>query len=431
MKVALLGSGGRECALAWKISQSSLLEKLYILPGNAGTINYGENINIKVTDFKSIENFVKKEKIDVLVVGPEVPLVEGIVDFLYKKIQKKDLLIIGPNKQASALEGSKDFAKAFMQKNNIPTANYKSFNKDNIKEGFSFLDSLTPPYVLKADGLAAGKGVLIIDDLKQAKKELSLMIKNKKFGKASNKVVIEEFLKGTEISVFVLTDGESYKILPHAKDYKRIFEKDKGPNTGGMGAISPVPFCDRFFLDKVENVIIKPTIKGLKDIGIKYQGFIFFGLIVVGKEPYVIEYNVRLGDPETEVILPRIKSDILDLFLGIKNNTFSEKDVFINNESAATIMLVSDGYPDKYEKNKVIKNLDLIKDSLVFHAGTKVKNQDVLSNGGRVIAVTSKGKDLETALRKAYFDAGQIDFENKFFRKDIGQDIIKNKSIDS
>ena len=431
MKVALLGSGGRECALAWKISQSSLLEKLYILPGNAGTVKYGENINIKVTDFKSIENFVKKEKIDILVVGPEVPLVEGIVDFLYKKIQKKDLLIIGPNKQASALEGSKDFAKAFMKKNNIPTANYKSFNKDNIKEGYSFLDSLKPPYVLKADGLAAGKGVLIIDDLEQAKKELSLMIKNKKFGKASNKVVVEEFLEGTEISVFVLTDGESYKILPHAKDYKRIFEKDKGPNTGGMGAVSPVPFCDRFFLDKVENVIIKPTIKGLKDIGIKYQGFIFFGLIVVGKDPYVIEYNVRLGDPETEVILPRIKSDILDLFLGIKNNTFSEKDIFINNESAATIMLVSDGYPDKYEKNKVIKNLDLIKDSLVFHAATKLKNQDVLSNGGRVVAVTSKGKDLETALRKVYFDAGQIDFENKFFRKDIGQDVIKNKSTDS
>tara|TARA_Y100000739_G_C20596492_1_gene460561 strand:+ start:317 stop:1612 length:1296 start_codon:yes stop_codon:yes gene_type:complete len=431
MKVALLGSGGRECALAWKISQSSLLEKLYILPGNPGTVKYGENINIKVTDFKSIENFVKKEKIDVLVVGPELPLVEGIVDFLYKKIQKKDLLIIGPNKEAASLEGSKDFAKAFMKKNNIPTANYKSFNKDNIKEGYSFLDSLKPPYVLKADGLAAGKGVLIIDDLEQAKKELSLMIKNKKFGNASNKVVVEEFLEGTEISVFVLTDGESYEILPHAKDYKRVFEKDKGPNTGGMGAVSPVPFCDRFFLDKVENVIIKPTIKGLKDTGIKYQGFIFFGLIVVGKDPYVIEYNVRLGDPETEVILPRIKSDILDLFLGIKNNTFSEKDIFINNESAATIMLVSDGYPDKYEKNKVIKNLDLIKNSLVFHAATKVKNQDILSNGGRVMAVTSKGKDLETALRKVYFDAEQIDFENKFFRKDIGKDVIKNKSIDS
>ena len=430
MKVALLGSGGRECALAWKISQSSLLEKLYILPGNAGTSNYGENINIKVTDFKLIESFVKKEKIDVLVVGPEVPLVEGIVDFLYKRIQKKDLLIIGPNKKASALEGSKDFAKEFMQKNNIPTANYKSFNKNNIKEGYSFLDSLKPPYVLKADGLAAGKGVLIIDDLEQAKKELSLMIKNKKFGNASNKVVIEEFLEGTEISVFVLTDGENYKILPHAKDYKRIFDKDKGPNTGGMGAVSPVPFCDRFFLDKVENVIIKPTIKGLKDIDIEYQGFIFFGLIVVGKEPYVIEYNVRLGDPETEVILPRIKSDILDLFLGIKNNTFSEKDIFINNESAATVMLVSDGYPHKYEKSKVIKNLDLIKNSLVFHAATKAKNQDILSDGGRVMAVTSKGKDLETALRKVYFDVEQIDFENKFFRKDIGQDVIK-KSIDS
>ena len=430
MKVALLGSGGRECALAWKISQSSLLEKLYILPGNAGTANYGENINIKVTDFKLIESFVKKEKIDVLVVGPEGPLVEGIVDFLYERIQKKDLLIIGPNKKASALEGSKDFAKEFMQKNNIPTANYKSFNKKNIKEGYSFLDSLKPPYVLKADGLAAGKGVLIIDDLEQAKKELSLMIKNKKFGNASNKVVIEEFLEGTEISVFVLTDGENYKILPHAKDYKRIFEKDKGPNTGGMGAVSPVPFCDRFFLDKVENVIIKPTIKGLKDIEIKYQGFIFFGLIVVGKDPYVIEYNVRLGDPETEVILPRIKSDILDLFLGIKNNTFSEKDIFINNESAATVMLVSDGYPHKYEKDKVIKNLDLIKNSFVFHAATKAKNQDILSDGGRVLAVTSKGKDLETALRKVYFDVEKIDFENKFFRKDIGQDVIK-KSIDS
>ncbi len=430
MKVALLGSGGRECALAWKISQSSLLEKLYILPGNAGTANYGENINIKVTDFKLIESFVKKEKIDVLVVGPEGPLVEGIVDFLYERIQKKDLLIIGPNKKASALEGSKDFAKEFMQKNNIPTANYKSFNKKNIKEGYSFLDSLKPPYVLKADGLAAGKGVLIIDDLEQAKKELSLMIKNKKFGNASNKVVIEEFLEGTEISVFVLTDGENYKILPHAKDYKRIFEKDKGPNTGGMGAVSPVPFCDRFFLDKVENFIIKPTIKGLKDIEIKYQGFIFFGLIVVGKDPYVIEYNVRLGDPETEVILPRIKSDILDLFLGIKNNTFSEKDIFINNESAATVMLVSDGYPHKYEKDKVIKNLDLIKNSFVFHAATKAKNQDILSDGGRVLAVTSKGKDLETALRKVYFDVEKIDFENKFFRKDIGQDVIK-KSIDS
>ncbi len=430
MKVALLGSGGRECALAWKISKSSLLNKLYILPGNAGTTIYGENINIKVNDYKSIKKFIEKNNIDVLIVGPETPLVDGVVDFLYNNIKNKDFLIIGPNKKGAALEGSKDFAKDFMVKNNIPTARHKTFDSNNIQEGYKFLEELHPPYVLKADGLAAGKGVLIIDDLGEAKKELTLMIKDNKFGNSSKKVVIEEFLNGTEISIFILTDGENYKILPHAKDYKRIFDQDKGPNTGGMGAVSPVPFCDRFFLDKVENVIIKPTIKGLREMGIKYQGFIFFGLMVVGKEPYVIEYNVRLGDPETEVIIPRIKSDILDLFVGVKNETLSEKDIFINEESAATVMLVSKGYPGTYEKEKVITNLDLVKDSFVFHAATKIKKGKFLTNGGRVMSITSTGKDLNSALNKAYVNANLIEFDNKFFRKDIGKDMFCYKVTD-
>ncbi len=423
MKILLLGSGGREHAFAWKITQSSSCNKLFIAPGNAGTAQLGTNVDIAVNDFEALKKFALNEEIKMLVVGPEDPLVNGIFDFFKADESLKHITVIGPSKDGARLEGSKEFAKAFMQKYNIPTAAYRSFNKDNLEEGYAFLENLNPPYVLKADGLAAGKGVLILDNLEEAKRELKAMIADAKFGKASSKVVVEEFLSGIELSVFVLTDGNSYKILPSAKDYKRIGEGDTGLNTGGMGAISPVPFADRFFMEKVETEIIKPTIHGLKEEGIVYQGFIFIGLIVEGKEAKVIEYNVRMGDPETEVVVPRIKSDLVHLFKGIGDGTFSEKDLHINEDTATTVILVSGGYPEKYEKGKVITGLEDMKNSIAFHAGTKSSKDAILTNGGRVLAITSFGKGIENALSKSFTNAEKISYEGKYYRKDIGFDL--------
>ena len=423
MNVLILGSGGREHAFAWKVSQSSLCKKLLVAPGNAGTNELGTNVEIGVNDFESIKKLALEEDIDMLIVGPEDPLVNGIFDFFNGDESLKHITVIGPSKQGAKLEGSKEFAKEFMQRHDIPTAKYQAFTKDNLEEGYAFLESLNTPYVLKADGLAAGKGVLILEDLKEAKKQLKAMVADAKFGKASSTVVVEEFLSGIELSVFVLTDGTSYKILPSAKDYKRIGEGDTGLNTGGMGAISPVPFADRFFIEKVETEIIKPTIHGLKEEGIVYHGFIFIGLIVSGNDVKVIEYNVRMGDPETEVVIPRIKSDLLHLFQGIGDGTFSEKDLHIDEDTAATVMLVSGGYPEKYEKGKVIAGLDDVEGSIVFHAGTKQEEDAVLTNGGRVLAVTSFGKNIEDALNKSFVNAEKINFEGKYYRKDIGFDL--------
>ena len=423
MNVLILGSGGREHAFAWKVSQSSLCKKLLVAPGNAGTNELGTNVEIGVNDFESIKKLALEEDIDMLIVGPEDPLVNGIFDFFNGDESLKQITVIGPSKQGAKLEGSKEFAKEFMQRHDIPTAKYQAFTKDNLEEGYAFLESLNTPYVLKADGLAAGKGVLILEDLKEAKKQLKAMVADAKFGKASSTVVVEEFLSGIELSVFVLTDGTSYKILPSAKDYKRIGEGDTGLNTGGMGAISPVPFADRFFIEKVETEIIKPTIHGLKEEGIVYHGFIFIGLIVSGNDVKVIEYNVRMGDPETEVVIPRIKSDLLHLFQGIGDGTFSEKDLHIDEDTAATVMLVSGGYPEKYEKRKVIAGLDDVEGSIVFHAGTKQEEDAVLTNGGRVLAVTSFGKNIEDALNKSFVNAEKINFEGKYYRKDIGFDL--------
>lgn len=425
MRVLILGSGGREHAFGWKISESTLLEKLFFAPGNAGTKNVGENVNIFVDDFKAIKKFVLENKINMVFVGPEDPLVKGIHDFF---LADKDLVkipVIGPKKDGARLEGSKDFAKEFMKKYNIPTAKYQSFTKETLKEGEAFLETLKAPYVLKADGLAAGKGVLILSDLKEAKKELKLMLADQKFGEASNKVVIEEFLKGIECSAFVMTDGISYKILPEAKDYKRIGEKDTGLNTGGMGAVSPVPFADKVFVDRIENQIVIPTIKGLREEKIDYRGFIFIGLMNVGGEPFVIEYNCRMGDPETEAVLPRIKSDMLDLFEGIASQTLSERDLEVDERTTATIMLVSGGYPDEYEKGKSITGLDGLENNLIFHAGTTEKGGKVVTNGGRVIAVTSYGKDIEQALERSLHGAETIQFDKKYYRKDIGMDLLK------
>ena len=423
MNVLILGSGGREHAFAWKVSQSSLCKKLLVAPGNAGTNELGTNVEIGVNDFESIKKLALEEDIDMLIVGPEDPLVNGIFDFFNGDESLKHITVIGPSKQGAKLEGSKEFAKEFMQRHDIPTAKYQAFTKDNLEEGYAFLESLNAPYVLKADGLAAGKGVLILENLEEAKKQLKAMVADAKFGKASSTVVVEEFLSGIELSVFVLTDGTSYKILPSAKDYKRIGEGDTGLNTGGMGAISPVPFADRFFIEKVETEIIKPTIHGLKEEGIVYHGFIFIGLIVSGNDVKVIEYNVRMGDPETEVVIPRIKSDLLHLFQGIGDGTFSEKDLHIDEDTAATVMLVSGGYPEKYEKGKVIAGLDDVEGSIVFHAGTKQEEDPVLTNGGRVLAVTSFGKNIEDALNKSFVNAEKINFEGKYYRKDIGFDL--------
>ena len=422
MNILILGSGGREHAFAWKIAQSSSCNKLIIAPGNAGTNQLGTNIDININDFDAVKNLVLSNEIDMVLVGPEAPLVNGIYDFFNQDEKLSSISLIGPSAKGARLEGSKDFAKEFMQRHNIPTAKHKTFTKQNINEGYEFIDSLTSPYVLKADGLAAGKGVMIIENVNEAKKELKSMIIDKKFGEASSKVVVEEFLKGIELSVFIITDGTSYKILPSAKDYKRIGEGDTGLNTGGMGAVSPVPFADRFYIEKVEREIIKPTINGLKKDNIKYKGFIFFGLINVNGQPKVIEYNVRMGDPETEAVIPRIKSDLLNLFKGIDDGTFSEKDLHIVDDITATIMLVSAGYPNDYKKGKIINGLEDITDSLLFHSGT-IGDSNIKTNGGRVIAITAYGNTLEEAKETAYKDAEKIYFEGKQYRRDIGFDL--------
>lgn len=423
MNILLLGSGGREHAIAWKIAQSSQLENLFIAPGNAGTKELGKNLDLNPLNFDEVKKAVLNNQIEMVVVGPEAPLVEGIVDFFENDSELKNIPIIGPNKQAAQLEGSKDFAKEFMRRNNIPTAKYETFTKDTLSEGLTFLESMKAPYVLKADGLAAGKGVLIINELAEAKKELKNMLKNQKFGDASAKVVIEEFLDGVELSVFVITDGDGFKVLPEAKDYKRIGEGDTGLNTGGMGAVSPVPFASKGFLDKVYNRVIIPTIKGLKKDDITYKGFIFIGLINVKGEPYVIEYNCRMGDPETEVVIPRLKSDIIDLFEGVATNTLSERDVVIDERAASTVMMVSGGYPQAYEKGKVIKGLNNVENSLVFHAGTASDGPIIKTNGGRVVAVTSFGKDIHVALEKSYENVKKITFDKAYYRKDLGKDL--------
>jgi len=423
MNVLILGSGGREHAFAWKIAKSSSCNNLFIAPGNAGTAEVGNNVEIGVNDFESIKKFVLSEGIEMVVVGPEDPLVNGIYDFFQEEEELQNISLIGPSKEGARLEGSKEFAKEFMIRHEIPTAKYKAFTKDNLEEGYAFLESLDAPYVLKADGLAAGKGVLILDNLQEAKDELKAMVADEKFGKASSTVVIEEFLSGIELSVFVLTDGDSYKILPSAKDYKRIGEGDTGLNTGGMGAISPVPFADRFYIEKVEREIVKPTVEGLKKDGITYKGFIFIGLINVKGQPKVIEYNVRMGDPETEVVIPRIKSDFLNLLKGIDDGTFSEKDLNINEQAATTVMLVSGGYPEAYEKGKEIKGVESVEESIVFHAGTKMENETLKTNGGRVIALTSFGENIENALTKSFESAEKISFKGKYYRKDIGFDL--------
>lgn len=424
MRILLLGSGGREAAMAWKMSLSSILDELYIAPGNAGTQAYGTNVNLSPVDFPAIKKFVLEKNIDLVVVGPEDPLVLGIHDFFAADKALQKIGVIGPKKEAAQLEGSKDYAKAFMTRHNIPTAKYATFEAKTLQDGLEFLAGMKGPYVLKADGLAAGKGVLIIDDLKTAQAELINMLQNNKFGTAGSKVVIEQFLKGIECSVFVITDGDSFKILPEAKDYKRIGEGDKGLNTGGMGAISPVPFCDNTFMDQVKNQIIIPTIKGLKAEGIEYKGFIFFGLISVKGEPYVIEYNCRMGDPETEVVMPRLKSDLVDLFEGIATNTLSERDVQFDERSAATVMMVSGGYPEAYQKGKTINGLNKHADKLIFHAGTQSDGPVVQTAGGRVLAVTSLGRSLEEALDRSYQILGDLHFEGAYYRKDIGFDVI-------
>ncbi len=423
MNLLLLGSGGREHALAWKLAQSPLLDALYIAPGNAGTADYGVNVDIDILDFEAVKKIVLEENIDLVLVGPEEPLVRGIYDFFKTDKELTSIPLIGPSKAAAALEGSKDFAKQFMMKNNIPTARYETFTKETIEQGIAFLKTLSPPYVLKADGLAAGKGVVIPHTLDEAESTLKEMLLDEKFGAASAKVVIEEFLNGIELSVFALTDGKNFHILPEAKDYKRIGENDTGLNTGGMGAISPVPFADAAFLEKVKQQIIIPTIVGLEKDNLDYRGFIFVGLMNCNGEPKVIEYNVRMGDPETEVVMPRIKTDLVELLFAVANQTLDENEMEFDERTAATIMLVSGGYPEKYEKGKVITGLENAEDSIVFHAGTKQDGDKVESNGGRVLSVTSFGDTLKEALATCYKSIEKIDFEKKYFRRDIGKDV--------
>lgn len=423
MNILILGSGGREHTFAWKIAQSEKVSKLFVAPGNAGTNKIATNVPIGVNDFEEIKKLVLKENIQLVVVGPEDPLVNGIHDFFLEDADIRNIAVIGPEKLAATLEGSKEFAKEFMMRHQIPTAQYKSFTSETFEDGFKFLEELNPPYVLKADGLAAGKGVVILNDLDDAKNELKSMLVDKKFGSASATVVIEEFLDGIELSVFVLTDGDSYKVLPTAKDYKRIGEGDTGLNTGGMGAISPVPFASKAFMDKIEQRIVKPTVEGLKMDNMPYKGFIFIGLIKVGDDPKVIEYNVRMGDPETEVVLPRIQNDLVDLLKAVANQKLAEIELQLDERTATTVMTVSGGYPGSYEKGKEITGIESIKDSLVFHAGTTLKEGKVVTNGGRVMAITSFGSDFKTALSKSYENVEKLSFEGMNYRKDLGFDL--------
>lgn len=423
MNILILGSGGREHALALKISQSPRCQHLYVAPGNGGTHQVATNINISPVDFQSVKKIVLEKQIQMVVVGPEDPLVEGIYDFFKNDIDLQHIQVIGPSKKGAQLEGSKEFAKQFMKRHNIPTAKYESFTKETVEEGCRFLETMQPPYVLKADGLAAGKGVLIINDLKEAQTELNNMLLNEKFGSASQKVVIEEFLDGIELSCFVLTDGKNYKILPTAKDYKRIGENDQGLNTGGMGAVSPVPFADADFMEKIETRIVKPTIAGLQKDNIDYRGFVFIGLIKVKGEPYVIEYNVRMGDPETEVVIPRVESDLVPIFESLKTQTIDNFSLDVNPMSATTVMMVSGGYPEDYEKGKVITGTENVEGSIVFHAGTTLIEGQLKTSGGRVLAVTSFGTDFKEALKTSYRNIEKIHFDKMYFRKDIGFDL--------
>ena len=424
MNVLIIGSGAREHAFCWKLKDSANIEKIYVAPGNAGTLKVAENLDIDILNFNELKNTIIDRSVNLVIVGPEIPLIEGVVDFINNEPELNSTLVVGPSKAGAMLEGSKDFSKEFMFKHNIPTAKYKSFNQEDLDAGLDYLDSVSPPYVLKADGPAAGKGVLIIDDLKEAKQELTNMLKNNKFGTSGHNVVVEEFLDGIELSCFVLTDGNSYKILPYAKDYKRIGEGDKGLNTGGMGAISPVPFADKEFLDKVKKRIIIPTINGLKSDNLPYKGFVFIGLIMVEKEPYVIEYNVRMGDPETQVVLPRIKSDFLDLMISTANESLSSCEMEILDDTYSNVVMVAGGYPEAYEKGNVITGIPKnSEETIIFQAGTKTVNNDIVTNGGRVLSVVSKGTDHKQAVLKSYEIAAKINYKNKNYRKDIGFDL--------
>ncbi|MGB0897352.1 MAG: phosphoribosylamine--glycine ligase [Flavobacteriaceae bacterium] len=423
MNILILGSGGREHAFTWKLRQSSQCTNLFVAPGNAGTAQIATNVNIGVNDFAKLKEFVLEKDIEMVVVGPEDPLVNGIHDFFAKDFFLKEVIVIGPEKLGATLEGSKEFSKEFMSRHNIPTAAYQSFTAETVEDGCAFLETLKAPYVLKADGLAAGKGVLIIDDIEEAKSSLREMLVDAKFGNASSKVVIEEFLDGIELSCFVLTDGKNYKILPTAKDYKRIGEGDTGLNTGGMGAISPVPFLDDELMQKIEDRIVKPTINGLQQDNIPYKGFVFIGLIRVNNDPYVIEYNVRMGDPETEVVIPRIKTDLVKLFKAVGSQTLDQVSIELDDRAATTVMTVSGGYPEAYEKGKEITGLESIEDSIVFHAGTTLKDDKVLTNGGRVIAITSYGSDFREALKTSYKNVEKLNFDDMYYRTDLGFDL--------